>query len=954
MSTGRLPRTPLEYLAAFALSSLAWAATWSSLRVGGYPVVLPAAGFGIAYLLLRGGLRWVPLVAGAIAGAGLLSRDPVAAAALGLTVTLPTLLAWGVLVRLVDPAYRLARMRDQAVFAMSVAAASAFGTWTCLALPGADALLPLGPTGHSWEHLGVAHLVGVLLFAPPVFAFGWRGEERPDRQRVAELALACFAALLAAGQIFLTRGVPSFGFLLVGLVVAPLVSWVTLRAPAALSTTLTAVVMLLATAGAARGLGPFGLIHEEMATRTLQSVGGALGLFTALLATNEFARRRALRDAREGGARLERVIEGSNDGFWEWDAATDVVVVSDRLARMFGYEVHEFIRHPHEYTALTHPDDEAASVAAVRGHFAGLTGHYSTEYRMRHRDGSWVWVLDRGRVTQRGPDGEPLRASGTMTDITERKHAETALRAGQELFESFMGHSPAIAFIRDRDGHLRWTNLAFQKFAWGGERTDYRDLSMYDLYPPEVAEQLMGSDAEVMETGRPVVAEQHLPIRGRDAWVLTVKFPLRRPDGNVLVGGMGVEITELRHMADERRELEARMLEAQKLEGIGLLAGGIAHDFNNLLTGILGHADLARVQAPPDSTLQQNLAQIVAGAQSAAELTQQMLTYAGRGRVAMRPLALPSLVGEMGHLLQVSVPKRVALEYRFEPGLPAIEGDETQLRQVVLNLIVNAAEAVGEASGTIRVRAFARDCDAAALRSRWASDEAAPGPHVVLEVSDTGCGIEPATLARVFDPFFTTKFTGRGLGLATVLGIVRGHRGVIQVESAPGAGTTFRVLLPALARSAPVRPPRPDEPRWRASGAALVVDDEPAVRAIACAMLGRLGFEPVLAASGGGEGLERFREHADRVQLVLLDVSMPDMDGHAVFERMRALRPDVRVLMSSGHGRAVAVPGDRVRPAGFVAKPYRLADLAQAVRAAFEKVPAAGDAGPLTGTNTRS
>jgi CheY-like chemotaxis protein len=290
----------------------------------------------------------------------------------------------------------------------------------------------------------------------------------------------------------------------------------------------------------------------------------------------------------------------------------------------------------------------------------------------------------------------------------------------------------------------------------------------------------------------------------------------------------------------------------------------------------------------------------------------------------------------MAQLLQVSIGKRTALVYEFGKGLPAIEADEAQVRQVVMNLILNAAEAIGDRNGTISLGLRARALEREELSSRWTGDGLAPGEYVELEVRDSGAGMSDETLARIFDPFFSTKFTGRGLGLAAVLGIVRAHRGTIHVDSKPGRGTAFRVLLPACGRpAAATAPPASGEP-WHASGVALVVDDEDSVRRLAAAMLARMGFGEVILARGGREGIERFRERSAEIRVVLLDVTMPDMDGETVLAAMRAHRADARIILSSGYSVPSWQGTEGPQADGFIGKPYRLEDLTAAVRGALE------------------
>ena len=386
-----------------------------------------------------------------------------------------------------------------------------------------------------------------------------------------------------------------------------------------------------------------------------------------------------------------------------------------------------------------------------------------------------------------------------------------------------------------------------------------------------------------------------------------------------------------------RRQWEAQLQHTQRLESLGLLAGGIAHDFNNLLMGVLGSAELALVHLPQDASARPEVEQIVTAAHRAADLTGQMLAYSGRGTFRVQPILLPALIREMEPLLRASLPKTCALDFHLGESLPAMEADATQLRQVVMNLIVNAGEAIGDAAGVITVRVAVRECDRAYLTGGVLGKEIPEGPYVSLEVTDTGCGMSEETQERMFEPFFTTKFTGRGLGLAAVLGIIRGHHGAILVTSEPGRGTRIEALFPPTNR--PVHAPQvsaPIPPAWRGEGTVLVVDDEAHIRGVATRALENAGFT-VLTAANGQEAVVAFREHAKTVRAVLLDLTMPHMDGAATMIQLRQIQPDVRVVLSSGYTEEDATRRFSDRDlVGFLQKPYALSDLIAAVRAALE------------------
>ncbi|MFO0948815.1 MAG: response regulator [Planctomycetota bacterium] len=434
------------------------------------------------------------------------------------------------------------------------------------------------------------------------------------------------------------------------------------------------------------------------------------------------------------------------------------------------------------------------------------------------------------------------------------------------------------------------------------------------------------------------------------------EYPFRRHDGTYIfvedrghivrdacgkgvrmVGAM-IDITNRRRAEEERRKLESQIQHAQKLESLGILAGGIAHDFNNLLTGMLGNASLALAELRPDSPARESVRQIEITAVRAAELTRQMLAYSGKGRFLVEPLNLSHLVEEMAHLLGTVISKRAILRFDFMPNLPLIKADATQIRQVFMNLITNASDAIGDKSGIIAVRTGVMHTDDSYMSSTTTDDELTPGFYVFAEISDTGCGMDEATVSKIFDPFFTTKFTGRGLGLAAVLGIVRGHRGAIKVYSEPGRGTTFKVLFPCaegetVKEECSVHSMGP----WNGSGTILVVDDDESVRAVARKTLEQRGFR-VLIAPDGMEGVEMFAEHQENIVAVLLDLTMPRMGGVEAFRELRRIRPDVRTVLMSGYNEEeVANQFLGKGLAGFLQKPFRATELIRVIRQAIEK-----------------
>jgi signal transduction histidine kinase len=396
-------------------------------------------------------------------------------------------------------------------------------------------------------------------------------------------------------------------------------------------------------------------------------------------------------------------------------------------------------------------------------------------------------------------------------------------------------------------------------------------------------------------------------------------------------------IDAIRQGERERRELEAQMFQAQKLESLGVLAGGIAHDLNNMLTPVLGYAQLATDALPGDSPAVAMLEHVSTNARRAADLVLQILAYAGKGRFVIQPVDLSRLVREMGGLLRSAVSVNAELGYDLAPALPPVEADATQLRQVVMNLVTNASEAIAEGGGTITVRTGLIRADDRAPQSRNAKTDVPGGTAVFLEVADSGCGMTADVIRKIFDPFFTTKFTGRGLGLAAVQGIARVHGGAVQVFSEPGKGSTFRLRLPRSTMTAATPVVLPQSADWRGTGTVLVIDDEKAVRHITALLLEQAGLA-VVVAGDGPEGLRTFCEHQQTFDAVVLDLTMPGMGGLEAAATLRSLSPKLPIVLMSGFSvDEMMLQSAGVGIAGFVQKPFNTSDLLTAVRHALRQ-----------------
>ena len=520
---------------------------------------------------------------------------------------------------------------------------------------------------------------------------------------------------------------------------------------------------------------------------------------------------------------------------------------------------------------------------------------------------------------------------GRRTDTIRREVAErTAELAESRRHFAHMLHAlPGMAYRCAYDDQLTVLFLsegARELTGWTPEEFINGAAHFRDCIHPDDLARVRDATRAALQERNDFEVEYRIRTRsGAEKWVLSRGRGVYGADGSLdIFEGLAIDITARKHAEAARLALERKLLEGQKLESLGLLAGGIAHDFNNLLSSIVGNTGLARLVLPAGCAADAQLRAVEAASVRAAELCRQMLAYAGKGRFVIEPTDLTVLTEDLLPLLKISVAHQAVLNLNLARGLPAVMADATQLRQIVMNLVLNAADAIGGRGGEIVLTTGVVHADTAYLSGCVAGANLSRGDYVFLEVRDTGVGMPPEVIAKIFDPFFTTKFAGRGLGLAAVLGIVRGHNGALRVESTPGIGSTFRLLLPPVRQAAPAAKAAElaTPGRWRHAGNVLVVEDEEPVRLVMVELLKSFGFTPT-AAEDGASGLAAFREHAAGFDLVVLDLLMPGMNGEQTLEALRVLDPNVRVLLNSGYSE-----GDILgrlgggRNLAFLAKPF--------------------------------
>ena len=511
---------------------------------------------------------------------------------------------------------------------------------------------------------------------------------------------------------------------------------------------------------------------------------------------------------------------------------------------------------------------------------------------------------------------------------------EKDLQEREDRYRSLFTSAGEGIFLLSTDGRLVEVNEAFARMH-GYSTLDMQQMSLEDLDTPETSLLAPGRIRRLL-TGEHLTFEvEHYHKDGR-ILPQEVSAKLISFGGNSYFQCFHRDISERKQVAAERAELEQQLQQTQRLESLGVLAGGIAHDFNNLLTVIIGNCSLAQLK--PTNAVEKILT-IETAAKQAAELCQQMLAYAGKANLSKVPIQLAELVNEMVRMSRSSVAQNVMIISDLAAKIPILTGDASQLRQITMNLMINAAEAIGESQGEVHVSLK----KTTVLNDQQERDHLGaiipPGRYACLEVTDNGCGMDKETRQRIFEPFFTTKFTGRGLGMAAVLGIIKAHQGALQVTSRQGQGTTFIVflLIPSSETAAGQTSPELCSPEsWQGKGTVLLVEDEEIVRCVAEEMLETLGFT-VIQATNGQEALDLYQQHTKDIALVVTDIGMPIMDGYELFNKLKGQAPDLPIILSSGFGERVVF--SRISAgavAGFLSKPYSANQLREMLRSAVE------------------
>jgi PAS domain S-box-containing protein len=609
------------------------------------------------------------------------------------------------------------------------------------------------------------------------------------------------------------------------------------------------------------------------------------------------------------------------------DLAGNLLLVNRQAALMHGFDsVDQALEAELNAFELIAEEDRPKALDNARKVSSGLPIR-DVEYDMLRRDGSRFPAMLSASALH-GPDGRPEAWIGVVRDMSERRHSQEQLQQSEEKYRTLIESLPhGVSIVQ---GHtIVYSNRATAQILGFEQAADLIGRPAEELMASAERDRIVPLLAKLQKAAIEGPIHYTTEALRQDGEEFPVDVFATRIHYNQApaIQLFIMDISDRVRSEQERLELQTQVQHVQKLESLGVLAGGIAHDFNNLLMGVLGNVGLAMLDAQVNSVMAEHLKNIETAALRAAELTRQMLAYSGKGRFVVGPIQINTLAEEITDLLKTVVSKKATLEFQFDRDLPLIHGDAGQLRQVIMNLFTNASEALGDRPGTIRLRTGCIEADRETLANTYLDEDLPPGRYAFFEIQDEGEGMEPEIAARMFDPYFTTKFTGRGLGLAAVLGIVRGHQGAIHVDSQAGQGSTVTVLLPAQIPSTTSPQPVQDledgsSELVHLSGTVLLADDEDGVRRTCRAMLERIGFE-VLIAVDGKQALDMIRLHADRLTAGLLDLTMPRMDGREVLAQLREFLPELPVLLTSGYTEQEALEG---LPASertfFVQKPF--------------------------------
>ncbi len=674
--------------------------------------------------------------------------------------------------------------------------------------------------------------------------------------------------------------------------------------------------------------GAYHELEKRFAERTSQ-----LARVIENLQEEIFERRKTEDALRKSEERYALAVEGANDGIWDRDFASGKIYFSPRWKCMLGYEDHEIQNSREEWLKRVHPDDVEMVTRHLSDYLEGRIPAYKIEYRMLHKDGSYRWILAKGACL-RDPQGKPYRMAGSHTDIDAGKHAAEELRKNEELLRTILETLPVGVAVFDWAGKSILENQA-KRAIWGLGNGKGESLDDYKGWFTDSGEPVNRDEWPVYRACSKGVSETKIiDIEGFDGITRTVVVsatPLKI-NGQIVAGISVVEdITE-------HRVLEQKLLQAQKMESIGLLAGGLAHEFNNLLTAISGFAEeLMDASGKHDKAMRSNISMILSASREAAELTRNLLAFSRQQIFNMGPVAVNDIIADTGKLLIKTLGPNIHFSTDLSIEELTVMADGGQIKQVLVNLAINARDAM-PSGGKLEIRTRQTILDEEMMRNYGLGK---PGCYVVISVSDSGAGMDERTKEKIFDPFFTTKEVGKGtgLGLSIAYGIIRQHNGAISVESGIGRGSTFTIHLPHV--KAQISREQKQDGILPSGGAEtiLLAEDEELVRFFLAKTLERAGYR-LITAEDGEEGLRKFEENRDNVSLVISDMVMPKKNGLEMYDEISGIKPGTKVLFISGYSTdMIKVKGEAEENIDFITKPFVKKDLLDKVRKILDVSP---------------
>lgn len=636
------------------------------------------------------------------------------------------------------------------------------------------------------------------------------------------------------------------------------------------------------------------------------------------------------RSLQESEKRRELALDQANLGSWDCNLLTGDAVNNDRYFLMLGYSPGEADFSYSGWLNQIHPDDRCFLETCMNEFLKNTDDRFEFEYRMRTKTGEWIWIHSCGGIAERDENGKPLRMTGIHQDITRRKFSEELARKAVDDWENTFDSLPELIAVLGSEGTVVRVNKT-QASALGMTREECTGRKLCSLmFPYDPSQISLLPDVLSGKVKSQPLQEMYIE-KLQKYYEVSISASVDPDDGSIRAIHVARDINERKIAEKWQRKMEGRVQHAQKLESLGVLAGGIAHDFNNILMVIRGYTDLAISTVKEEEQAFEYLKEINKSVRVASELTGQMLAYSGKGNFVVETVNFNDIIEKMRPMFQVSVSRKAELRINTKKDLPLVKVDSTQMEQVILNLLTNASEAIGSSRGTITVTTGYRKT----LPSGSTDSREKKRLYVFVQVDDTGCGMSPEVLEKLFEPFFTTKFAGRGLGMAVVHGIVEGHKGFVSVSSEQGEGSTIKVFIPAVdnpdIQVTLETETKPCSSNTISAGI-LLVDDETNILFIGRHVLEKYNYT-VFSASNGEEAIQIYRKKKDLIQCVILDMTMPIMDGAECLRELKLLDPAVKVILSSGYNRQDAESRIHLDDiSGYLKKPYGLKALLAAVR----------------------